>query len=253
LTALIAGPDYGAGWVFEGHMGYVEKLLSADEKILLRQKQHWAVISLSIVSLLFQGLILLALIQIFDVNRPPDGLVLWLERWVPQFRFYVEKATQHLPVWFFKGFVILYLVKMALTFITGLLSWLKSEEMVTSRRVIHISGILSKTVVDSSLEKINDVLLRQSLLGRLLGYGQVSIMTASEVGLNHMSFLKNPVEFKRVMMDAKRDLSVSMPEERVAGRKSVAERMADLESLKKQGLIRDDEYEAKRKKILEAI
>jgi len=234
-------------------MGYVEKLLSADEKIFLRQKQHWAVISLFIVSLLFQGLILLALIQIFDVNRPPEGLVLWLERWIPQFRFYIEKATQHLPAWFFKGFVILYLVKMALTFITGLFSWLKSEEMVTSRRVIHVSGILSKTVVDSSLEKINDVLLKQSLLGRLLGYGQISIMTASEVGLNHMSFLKNPVEFKRVMMDAKRDLSAALPEERVLGRKSIAERMADLESLKKQGLIRDEEYESKRKKIIDEV
>lgn len=233
-------------------MGYVEKLLSADEKVLLRQKQHWAAISLSMVSLLFQGLILWGLIQILDVTCPPEGFALWLERWYPV-RFYAEKAIEHLPTWFFKGFLILYLTKMALTFMVGLLTWLKAEEMVTSRRVIHISGILSKTVVDSALEKINDVLLKQSLLGRLLGYGQISVMTASEVGLNHMSFLKDPIEFKRVMMDSKRDLSVSMPEERISGGKSVTERMADLESLKKQGLIRDEEYETKRKKILEDI
>ena len=33
------------------------------------------------------------------------------------------------------------------------------------------------------------------------------IMTASETGLNSMYFLKAPVEFKRIMMDAKRKLS----------------------------------------------
>lgn len=233
-------------------MGYIEKLLSSGEKILLRQKQHWAAIIGLFVSLLFQILFLWVLIQILDIHRPPSGLMLRLERFYPV-RYYIEKTIVHLPKGLLMGLLIFYLAKMALSLLVGLVRWLNSEQIVTNRRVMHVSGILSKTVIDSSVEKINDVLLRQSLIGRILGYGQISIMTASEIGLNAMSYLKRPVEFKRVLMDAKRALGSEGSMETSRASKNVKERLADLEELKLKGLISREEYEMKRKSLLSEI
>jgi hypothetical protein len=112
--------------------------------------------------------------------------------------------------------------------------------------------MLSKTVIDSSLEKINDVLLNQSLLGRMLGYGDLSIMTASEIGFNTMQFLPDPVEFKRAMLDAKGGLSEeSRPP--TNARANIAERLAQLEQLQQQGLISPAEFETRRQRLLDQI
>ena len=39
---------------------------------------------------------------------------------------------------------------------------------------------------DSSLEKINDAVLEQSFFGRMLGYGDLDVLTASEIGVDAM-------------------------------------------------------------------
>lgn len=233
-------------------MSYVEKLLSEDERILVRQRQHWAVFIAFFVGLSIQVFFLIAFIQILDVSRPPRGIAAFVEQYYP-LRNTIEQVIRMIPSWVLRGLLVLYLVQMALGFLKTLVTWLTTQDLVTSRRVVHLSGILSKTAVDSSLEKINDVLLYQSFLGRLLGYGNLSIMTASEVGLNHMNFLKSPIEFKRVMMDAKRSLSAEGAPASTPLRVSIADRMAQLEELKQRGLIGAAEFEAKRQKLLDEI
>ncbi|MBI3977008.1 MAG: PH domain-containing protein [Chloroflexi bacterium] len=58
--------------------------------------------------------------------------------------------------------------------------WRATEYVVTSRRVIQIEGVLNKHTFDSSLDFINDLHIEQPLLGRLLGYGSVQVLTANE-------------------------------------------------------------------------
>jgi uncharacterized membrane protein YdbT with pleckstrin-like domain len=58
--------------------------------------------------------------------------------------------------------------------------WRMHEIVVTDRRVIRISGVLSKEVIDYSLDAITDLRLRQSWLGRVFDYGDVDVLTASE-------------------------------------------------------------------------
>ena len=69
------------------------------------------------------------------------------------------------------------------TLLKTLLVWMTSLTVVTNVRVLQVHGLIGKTVVDSSLEKINDILLQQTFLGRLFGYGTLVVMTASETGL----------------------------------------------------------------------
>jgi GTP-binding protein LepA len=71
---------------------------------------------------------------------------------------------------------------------------------VTNRRVIQVSGVLGKNVMDSSLEKVNDVKMSQSFLGRMFGYGDIQILTASELGVDLYHQINDPVGFKTASM-----------------------------------------------------
>jgi len=53
---------------------------------------------------------------------------------------------------------------------------------------------------------VNDVRLVQSFFGRIFGYGDVEILTASDVGINLFKRIGDPVHFKTVMINAKQDL-----------------------------------------------
>ncbi len=66
--------------------------------------------------------------------------------------------------------------------------WRNQEWLITTRRVIRAEGVLNKSVTDTSLEKINDARLDQSVFGRIFGFGTLDILTAAEeVGGNSIS------------------------------------------------------------------
>src|SRR6185436_13776936 len=58
--------------------------------------------------------------------------------------------------------------------------WSAQDYIVTNLRVIKVEGILNKHSADSSLEKINDAVLDQGLFARMLGFGDLDILTANE-------------------------------------------------------------------------
>ncbi len=236
-------------------MSYVENLLSADEQILVKQRPHWLAFIAPVINLVWTVIILIVLIQLFDVSRPPWGLAALLERYLP-FRALIEPVIRDLPAWLLPGIAVLYLVLALLSFLSKELNLLSMISVITTRRVLEVQGILSKTVLDTSLEKITDILLNQSLLGRLLSYGDLSIMTASEAGFNTFRFLPKPVEFKRTMLEAKAAISGeggSSLRSGSVGRGTISERLAELERLHHQGLISPTEFEARRQKLLDEI
>jgi hypothetical protein len=67
--------------------------------------------------------------------------------------------------------------------------------------------VLNKSVSDTSLEKINDARLDQSVFGRIFGFGTLDILTAAEEvgGENVADFpmIADPVTFKKAMFDQK--------------------------------------------------
>jgi hypothetical protein len=93
------------------------------------------------------------------------------------------------------------------------LRYINQEYVLTNRRVIQVSGVLNRKSTDSSLEKINDAMLRQSFFGRILDYGDLTVLTASESGIDAMKMLRSPIEFKKRMLDAKHSFEVGMERE----------------------------------------
>ena len=76
--------------------------------------------------------------------------------------------------------------------------WLENKcksYVVTNQRLYLEEGILSKSKKDIPLAKINDVVLEQSLFQRLVGAGDIVILTGNDVALR-ISFIDKPNEFK---------------------------------------------------------
>jgi uncharacterized membrane protein YdbT with pleckstrin-like domain len=57
---------------------------------------------------------------------------------------------------------------------TSLLRW-GTEIGVTDRRVIYKRGFIARHTAEMNMDKVETVLVEQSLLGRVLNYGAVSI------------------------------------------------------------------------------
>jgi hypothetical protein len=90
------------------------------------------------------------------------------------------------------------------------LRYINQEYVLTNRRVIQVEGVLNRNSTDSSLEKINDAVLSQSVFGRMFDYGDLTVLTASEAGIDKMHMLRKPIAFKKAMLDAKHEFEVDM-------------------------------------------
>ena len=135
-----------------------------------------------------------------------------------------------------------------------LLDWRSREFIITNRRVVQISGIINKNVTDSSLEKVNDVKLSQSFWGRLLGFGDIEILTASELGANVFQTIGDPITFKKTMMDAKNRLEGGSDEPlrftNVVKEPSIPDLIVELDELRIRGIITQEEFQSKKTDLL---
>jgi hypothetical protein len=149
----------------------------------MRQRQHWlsVVLDSRLGILLWVGTVaLIALIFIFDPKDTAREIMNWL--------------------------VILTLLGGILVLAWRWWEWQAQEYLVTNRRLVNTSGIINKRSADSSLEKINDAVLEVNLLGRLLGYGDLKILTAAEAGIDRYRMLNRATDFKKAMLTAKHEL-----------------------------------------------
>jgi uncharacterized membrane protein YdbT with pleckstrin-like domain len=74
--------------------------------------------------------------------------------------------------------------------------------VITTFRVLRVSGILTRRNVWIPWVKITDLSFRQSLLGRIFGYATIRIESANEEsGLKDLSDLKEPIRFNRILVE----------------------------------------------------
>lgn len=143
-----------------------------------------------------------------------------------------------------------------LAVILGKLFIFRSHEYVlTNRRIIKQTGILTVRSMDAQLDKVNNVEHRQSLWGRIFDIGDVEVDTASETGTTRFVNISRPVAFKRAILAACDQYRAARSGGGAvyAAQPSGAERMRQLKALLDEGLISEPEYEAKRRKLLEEI
>lgn len=66
---------------------------------------------------------------------------------------------------------------------------------VTNKRVILKTGVISRRAVDLVLTKCEGLHINQSILGRILGFGTITITTGGAT--SSYPYLSNPMFFKR--------------------------------------------------------
>jgi hypothetical protein len=241
-------------------MPYFDSLLASGEQPLKREHQHWFVVVADaryaiLAWLIAAGLWLLS-------GALPDNLRSIL------------------------GWVIVILVVGGLLYTAWqILRWQNEEFVVTTRRVLQTEGVVNKRVIDSSLEKINDAVLTQSMFGRIFGFGDLDVLTASEAGISRLRMLRQADDFKRAMLDAKHELELELSGARpmpgpalraatpsipipppgpsaapppVAAPPSmsaddVTRTLASLADLRDRGAISAEEYEAKKADLLRRL
>jgi len=146
------------------------------------------------------------------------------------------------------GFLILLIPTFSMT--RDILNWTHHQYVITNRRVMQISGVINKSVTDSSLEKVNDVKMTQSFLGRIFDYGDIEILTASELGVNLFKRIAKPVQFKTAMLNAKERLEHG---DFAEDDQSIPKLIAQLDQLRKQGLLSEAEFQAKKEQLLSRL
>jgi len=79
--------------------------------------------------------------------------------------------------------------------------WRLDLWVVTTSRVIDESGVLTVRTVDSPLETINNVTCEQTIFGRMLGFGKVTIQTAAAHGAVSLEGIAQPETLRDAIID----------------------------------------------------
>lgn len=81
------------------------------------------------------------------------------------------------------------------------LRWLTTQYVFTNRRIITREGILARNGRDMPLAKVNNVSFGQSVLGRILNYGDLEIESAAESGMLVIRDVPNIETIQRQVYD----------------------------------------------------
>jgi uncharacterized membrane protein YdbT with pleckstrin-like domain len=138
--------------------------------------------------------------------------------------------------------------------VNDILQWSNHQYIITNWRVIQISGYINKNITDSSLEKVNDVKMTQSAFGRIFNYGDIEILTASELGVNVFKRIDDPVHFKIAMLNAKEALESSgrfVPN--APAQLDIPSMITQLDQLRKDGILTEEEFQQKKAELLSKL
>jgi len=171
-------------------VSYADGLLSTGERILHRSRPHplivirgarWTMLAAVVATFLFW----------LGGTLGPEG---------------VPGELRSLLGWVT---LVVFIGGLALLALTAL-RYASQEIVLTDRRVIQVEGVLNRNSTDSSLEKINDAVLHQSIFGRLFDFGDLTVLTASRSGIERLRMLRDPITFKKALLEAKHEFQVEM-------------------------------------------
>jgi hypothetical protein len=73
--------------------------------------------------------------------------------------------------------------------------WWVTEIAVTDRRVIYKKGLIRRQTNEMNMDKVESVQIDQSILGRVLDYGDVTILGTGE-GFETLRTIASPIELR---------------------------------------------------------
>jgi uncharacterized membrane protein YdbT with pleckstrin-like domain len=145
---------------------YIDDILQPGEKVLYSTNAHWIfylpAIGAGIVAIFF-----LVVSRVFDGSLTLVCLALAAIA-------AILALYQMLTAWFHR--------------------W-TTETDVTNLRVVHKAGFIKRRTFEMSLDKVESVDVNQSILGRLMNYGDVTVRGVGE-GAETIKTIASPLEFR---------------------------------------------------------
>ena len=213
-------------------MGYPTDMLQENETLALDLRPHWWYFSRNILT----GIpLFIVLILVLGANAD----------WVSKY-----------------GGIVVGLVTVAwvVWLVLKYFQWRMTYFVVTSRRVIYRTGVISKRGVEIPLERINNINFHQRLIDRLIGAGDLDIESAGRDGQSHFDFIRHPdgVQHEIYRQMETRNMPVATapvaPPAPAAPAApvppGVPEQIEQLARLRDQGHITPEEFEAKKAELL---
>lgn len=145
--------------------------LKEEEKLLIEIKRHW-------FTLIYPAAIFILSVYLFFSSRYYDYLM--------------NYSYIFVGLMFIAGIYFYYKVSF----------WGTDIWALTNMRVIDEWGVFSRNTRETSLDKINNVDYRQSLIGLLFGFGDVVVQSAAEEGAMKITFCVKPKELKNLIINA---------------------------------------------------
>jgi uncharacterized membrane protein YdbT with pleckstrin-like domain len=146
---------------------YVEEILQPGEKVLYSTTVHWIFYTPGILAWI------VAIVGWIMERRAEGG------------------GTQ---VFWLAISVVAGLVAIYWTFKAWFHRW-TTETDVTSLRVVHKEGFIKRRTFEMNLDKVESVDVDQTILGRVLGYGDVTIHGVGE-GNEKIETIAHPLQFR---------------------------------------------------------
>jgi hypothetical protein len=223
-------------------------LLATGERVLLVRQRHWLTF-LEAGRWFVLALGIGVIVALLDQAVPDDGVVGFLGT---------------LLDWGFALFFLIGLAGVGWYFLV----WRVERYLVTTRRVIEAGGVINKYSRDTSLDAITDMIVGHPWLGRIVGYGEIDLLTASEAGTSKIRFLPDADGFKKALLDAKHEHELDVGggrvlQEAVASAQPAKDHnlsadeldsaLSRLGELRDRGLLTQSEFDAKKRELLDRL
>jgi uncharacterized membrane protein YdbT with pleckstrin-like domain len=155
-----ARPPLAAG----NRMSYIDANLLPDERVVFRTRLHWL---LFLSPVLFIVVVLLPIAWLLDRGS-------WSSyAWIP-------------------------LALGALVLLAAFIKWQSSDFAVTNKRVMTKVGVLNTRSIELLLGKIEAIAVEQSMMGRILGYGDI-VITGSGGTKESFAHIRSPLAFRNAV------------------------------------------------------
>jgi len=207
-------------------MAFPDDYLNDGEELILNLKPHWWIFAQSTV------FVLLALVIAVLLQAGPGTPVAYVG-W-----FLLVAALLNLGVVFGK--------------------WATTFFVLSNERLIFRTGVLTKRGVELPIDRIDNINFRQSLFERIIGAGDLLIESAGESGQSRFSNVRKPEAIQNEIyrqIDRRHERKFGgAPVVQVADpAEGVAAKIRELEDLRQKGLVSEEEFETKRRELLDRM
>jgi uncharacterized membrane protein YdbT with pleckstrin-like domain len=139
-------------------------------------------------------------------------------------------------------------------------AWATTNFVVTTDRLIYRHGVVSKHGIEIPLERVNTVFFSQSLFERVLRSGDLVIESAGEMGRQSFSNVRKPSavqnEIYRQMEENENRKFDRIGAARASGTRSedsIPAQIRELDELRRQGVLSEDEFARKKQQLLDRM